>query len=109
MSRMLIVLVSYLLVGVGVSAMNFYNDVDLTWGGDKAKIMENGSLLVLTLDKGSGSGFQSKAEYLFGRIDIKIKVVPGNSAGTVTAYYVSAFICFYICYFYFQIVIFWRK
>lgn len=71
------------------AAGDFNQDVDLTWGGDRAKILDGGKILSLTLDKGSGSGFQSKREYVFGRIDMEIKLVAGNSAGTVTSYYVS--------------------
>lgn len=67
---------------------NFYQDFDLTWGGNRAKIFGKGQLLSLSLDRVSGSGFQSKKEYLFGRIDMQLKLVAGNSAGTVTAYYV---------------------
>ena len=67
---------------------NFYQDFDLTWGGNKAKIFNRGQLLSLSLDRESGSGFRSKREYLFGRIDMQLKLVAGNSAGTVTAYYV---------------------
>ena len=66
---------------------DFHKDFDITWGDNRAKILGS-NVLVLSLDQFSGSGFQSKEEYLFGRIDMQLKLVSGNSAGTVTAYYV---------------------
>lgn len=70
------------------SAGNFNQDFRVTWGDGRAKMLNDGQLLTLSLDKASGSGFESKNEYLFGKIDMQLKLVAGNSAGTVTAYYV---------------------
>ncbi|KAJ4950837.1 hypothetical protein NE237_027669 [Protea cynaroides] len=71
---------------MAASAGNFYKDFDLTWGDGRGKILNNGELLSLSLDKTSGSGFQSKNEFLIGKIDMQLKLVPGNSAGAVTTY-----------------------
>lgn len=73
------------------AAANFFQTTDITWGDGRAQVLDNGDLLTLSLDKTTGSGFQSINEYLFGKIDMQIKLVSGNSAGTVTAYYVCSF------------------
>ncbi|KAL2530154.1 putative xyloglucan endotransglucosylase/hydrolase protein 16 [Forsythia ovata] len=85
-----VLFLGFTLVMSSCIAGNFYQDFDLTWGDNRAKIFNGGQLLSLSLDKISGSGFQSKKEYLFGRIDVQLKLVAGNSAGTVTAYYLSS-------------------
>ncbi|KAK6794279.1 hypothetical protein RDI58_007732 [Solanum bulbocastanum] len=90
-SSKLVLVMCFMISAFGIAIGNTLDqEFEITWGDGRAKILNNGDLLTLSLDKISGSGFQSKNEYLFGKIDMQLKLVSGNSAGTVTAYYLSS-------------------
>uniref|UniRef100_A0A0D3GKB5 Xyloglucan endotransglucosylase/hydrolase n=1 Tax=Oryza barthii TaxID=65489 RepID=A0A0D3GKB5_9ORYZ len=41
---------------------NFFQDAEVSWGQGRGKIVDGGRGLDLTLDRSSGSGFQSKSD-----------------------------------------------
>ncbi|CAN0911282.1 Xyloglucan endotransglucosylase/hydrolase 2 [Linum grandiflorum] len=85
-----LLMVMMLMLMQQTEAGNFNEDVDITWGGERAQIKDGGNLISLSLDRDSGSGFQSKSDYMFARIDLQLKLVPRDAAGVVTAYYLSS-------------------
>ncbi|KAM7489711.1 hypothetical protein LguiB_027195 [Lonicera macranthoides] len=76
-----------LLVGSASSA-RFDQLFQPTWAMDH--FAYEGDTLKMKLDNYSGAGFQSKSKYMFGKVNIQIKLVEGDSAGTVTALYMSS-------------------
>ncbi|XP_073275517.1 xyloglucan endotransglucosylase protein 7-like [Primulina huaijiensis] len=64
----------------------------VTEGDRRSKILEDGEMTTpaLSLEKTSGMGFQSKEDFLFGNIGMKIKLAPADAAGTVSTYYMAS-------------------
>lgn len=80
----------YLILAISVVTGDLTNDLDILWGNSKVFYDSSGKQTIsLTLDRWTTSAFRSKSTYLFSRIDMDIKLVAGDSAGTVTTLYVS--------------------
>lgn len=94
------VLVTFVLINLSILAscgaprkvidVPFWNNYEPSWSSHHIKYLNGGTTAELLLDKSSGTGFQSKRSYLFGHFSMKMKLVGGDSAGVVTAFYLSS-------------------
>ncbi|ONK65614.1 uncharacterized protein A4U43_C07F38890 [Asparagus officinalis] len=72
------------------SSFSFEDNFDIMWAEDHFKTSDDGQVWHLSLDKETGCGFQTKQRYRFGWFSMKLKLVSGDSAGVVTAYYMCS-------------------
>ncbi|KAK6804999.1 hypothetical protein RDI58_002783 [Solanum bulbocastanum] len=68
----------------------FWKNYEPSWASHHIKFLNGGTTTDLILDRSSGAGFQSKKSYLFGHFSMKMRLVGGDSAGVVTAFYLSS-------------------
>ncbi|KAJ4783550.1 Xyloglucan endotransglucosylase/hydrolase [Rhynchospora pubera] len=72
------------------SSKGFDENYVVTWGGYHVVNLNGGSEVKLSMDQSSGAGFSSRYSYDSGFFHMKIKLPNKNSAGIVTAYYLSS-------------------
>jgi len=80
----------YFILTIPPAISDMIDSIEMMWGNTQVLYDSYGhQTMSLTLDQWTTSAFRSKSQYLFGRFDIDIKLVPKESAGTVTTVYVS--------------------
>ncbi|KAF4367486.1 hypothetical protein G4B88_003690 [Cannabis sativa] len=79
-----------LLVKSQKSDSNFDENYKVTWGFDHVLSLNQGTQIQLSMDKSSGAGFASKQSYSSGFINLRTKLPDRDSAGVVTAFYLSS-------------------
>ncbi|RWW30813.1 hypothetical protein GW17_00004594 [Ensete ventricosum] len=75
------------------ASFSFKENFDIMFAEDHFKTSPDGQIWYLYLDKKTGKtrcGFQTRQRYRFGWFSMKLKLVGGDSAGVVTAYYMCS-------------------
>lgn len=88
-----ILLMLALAIGAPVRApvdVPFEKNYVSSWSNHHIKYINGGRSVELLLDKSSGAGFESRGSYMFGHFSMRMKLVGGDSAGVVTAFYLSS-------------------
>ncbi|CAM8893637.1 unnamed protein product [Rhodiola kirilowii] len=73
-----------------VSKESFDDNFSIMWSKDHFKTSDDGETWYVSLDNETGCGFQTKERYRFGWFSMRLKVVAGDSAGVITAYYMCS-------------------
>uniref|UniRef100_I1PPH0 Xyloglucan endotransglucosylase/hydrolase n=1 Tax=Oryza glaberrima TaxID=4538 RepID=I1PPH0_ORYGL len=85
----LLILCLAFLAAVHRSAAGIFDEIELIWGANRTYFFMDGEseALALSLDQSQGSCFRSREKYLYVQIDVEIKLIEGDSAGTVCTIY----------------------
>ncbi|KAM7527414.1 hypothetical protein LguiB_030824 [Lonicera macranthoides] len=88
--------ISFLLFGLVLvgssrgSDLSFDVGYGITWGNDHVTSLNQGKEIQLSMDKSSGAGYGSKLSYGSGFFHLRIKLPDKDSAGVVTAFYLTS-------------------
>ncbi|BBN05105.1 xyloglucan:xyloglucosyl transferase [Marchantia polymorpha subsp. ruderalis] len=83
---------SLILRGSALAHEKFDDQFNVVWSSSNNILAYDDSKEVeLSLTKAGGANFQSSDYFLYGSFSVKLKLIHGESAGTVTAFYLTSF------------------